>query len=83
MTGHQILGLQVYVETTGSGTRGGYGICYSRRLGGPYYRWVSEERLGRWGGYRRAPYAVPRALRLANTSVPTALSAQLNEHYAD
>jgi hypothetical protein len=83
MTGLQILGLQVYVETTGPGARGDNGTFYSRRLRGPYYRWMYEERLGRWAGYRLTPYVVPRALRHANASVPTALLIQLNEHYAD
>ena len=83
MSGLQISGLLVYVETTGPGTCGDYGIFYSRRLGGPYYRWRYEERLGRWAGYRLAPFVVPRALHLVCKSVPTALLVQLSEHYAD
>jgi hypothetical protein len=83
VSGLQISGLLVYVETTGSGSRGDYGTFYSRRLRGPYYRWVYEKRLGRWGGSRLSPYVVPRVLHLVCKSVPAALLVRLNEHYAD
>lgn len=60
-------------------------VFYTKRAGGPYYRWRYEELRGRWLGSRLRPVELP-TIELGATpwkGVPTALKSTLNEHYID
>jgi len=70
--------LRVYVDLKRSST-----VFYTRRAGGPYYRWRYEELRGQWLGSRMS---ASKLLELVSTpwkEVPTALKSSLAEHYVD
>lgn len=75
-------GLQVYINTVGADMPG---VFYSRRAGGPYYRWCFEEEIVRWRSSRVHPSALAlKAFCLANwKTVPPALQVRLDEHYLE
>lgn len=75
--------LRVYFYPGSAPTGGGPRDFYSRRAGGPFYRWRFEEELGRWRGSRVHPLMPAlKALCLANWKiVPPALQERLDEHY--
>lgn len=78
-------GLRVYMDVEAVDIRNAGLIFYSRRAGGPYYRWRYETSRGQWLGSRM------HALELAATElivapwkgVPTSLKSSLHEHYLD
>ncbi len=77
--------LHVYVEPTRSGAGGELKAFYSRRGGGPYYRWLYAEGAGCWS-YSRVRLDGPalRVLRLAPwDALPAALRSRLGEHYLE
>jgi hypothetical protein len=60
-------------------------VFYTRRAGGPYYRWRYEELRGQWLGSRMRAFDLP-AIELISTpwkEVPAALKSSLDEHYID
>ncbi|HEX8142604.1 MAG TPA: hypothetical protein VF553_08410 [Pyrinomonadaceae bacterium] len=78
-------GLRVYFNPAGAEAREGQPMFYSRRAGGPYYRWLYEETLGRWCCSRvHLPELTLRSLCLASWKVvPAALQTKLGEHYLE
>ena len=78
-------GLRVYVNPTRVDPWCGGAIFYTRRAGGPYYRWRYEELRGQWLGSRMHACELP-VIDLVSTpwkEVPTALKSSLDEHYVD
>ena len=76
-------GLRVYIDLKRSKTL--CAVFYTRRAGGPYYRWRYEELSGQWLGSRMRDFELP-VTELVSTSwkeVPTALKSSLDEHYVD
>ena len=60
-------------------------IFYTRRAGGPYYRWRYEELRGKWLSSRMRDFELA-VMELVSTpwkEVPTALKSRLDEHYVD
>lgn len=80
-----INGLRVYVNPQVTETRGGFGVFYSRRENGPYYRWVYEENVSRWRVARVQPSDFSsRTFSTANwKGVPASLQKRMVEHYED
>jgi hypothetical protein len=80
-----INGLRVYVNPQAPETRGGFGVFYSRRENGPYYRWVYEEKVSRWRVARVQPSDFSsRTFSTANwKGVPASLQKRMVEHYED
>lgn len=78
-------GLRVYIHPVGTDTRFGNKMFYSRRAGGPYYRWFYEETLGQWQCSRvHLSDVTLRALCVASwKAVPTTLQTKLGEHYLE
>ncbi len=76
-------GLRVYVNTVGADTFTPHGVFYSRRAGGPYYRWHYEADGDRWCGSRVHLEATPKSFRMAQGRVPPTLWSQLLEHYEE
>lgn len=78
-------GLKVYFNPQTTNAFNGGRVFYSRREGGPYYRWRYEEGLEQWIFSRARPSEfAPKALCLANwKDVPTALQVRLDEHYME
>ena len=76
-------GLTVYMDLKKSDTL--CTIFYTRRAGGPYYRWQYEEIRGKWRGSRMHSMELP-VMQLVTTpwkEVPVALRSSLDEHYVD
>src|SRR5260221_1521045 len=78
-------GLRVYINPHVKETCGGFGVFYSRRENGPYYRWAFEETVSLWRVSRVSPrYFAPKALANANwKGVPAALQKSMVEHYQE
>jgi hypothetical protein len=78
-------GLRVYIHPVGADVRAGHNLFYSRRAGGPYYRWLYEEALGQWQCSRvHLSDLTLRALCIASwKAVPTTLQTKLGEHYLE
>ena len=73
----------VYIDLKRSATL--CAVFYTRRAGGPYYRWEFEELRGKWLVSRMRAVELP-VMELVSTSwkeVPTALKSSLDEHYVD
>ena len=77
--------LRVYINPAVAGTSDGRGVFYTRRAGGPYYRWRYEEEAGAWRAARVGlSNQTLRALDVSNwQTVPAALQAKLLKHYLD
>ena len=78
-------GLRVYINPHVKETCGGFGVFYSRRENGPYYRWAFEETVSLWRVSRvsLSDFA-PKALANANwKGVPAALQKSMVEHYQE
>ena len=78
-------GLRVYINPHVKETCGGFGVFYSRRENGPYYRWAYEEAVSLWRVSRvsLSDFA-PKALANANwKGVPAALQKSMVEHYQE
>ena len=76
-------GLRIYIDLKRPDTS--FAIFYTRRAGGPYYRWRYEELRGQWLGSRMHSFDLP-VMELVSTpwkEVPTALKSSLDEHYVD
>jgi hypothetical protein len=80
-----INGLRIYINPQVNETRGGFGVFYSRRENGPYYRWVYEEKVSRWRVARVQPSDFSsRTFSTANwKGVPASLQKRMVEHYED
>jgi hypothetical protein len=78
-------GLRVYINPHVKETCGGFGVFYSRRENGPYYRWAFEETVSLWRVSRVSPSDfAPKALANANwKGVPAALQKSMVEHYQE
>ncbi len=78
-------GLRVYINPHVKETCGGFGVFYSRRENGPYYRWAFEETVSHWRVSRVSPSDFsPKALANANwKGVPAALQKSMVEHYQE
>jgi hypothetical protein len=78
-------GLRVYINPHVKETCGGFGVFYSRRENGPYYRWAYEETVSLWRVSRVSPSDfAPKALANANwKGVPAALQKSMVEHYQE
>ena len=78
-------GLRVYTNPHVTETGGGFGVFYSRRENGPYYRWAFEEKVSLWRVSRVSPSDFsPKALSNANwKGVPAALQKSMIEHYQE
>jgi hypothetical protein len=81
----KIGGLQIYFNPICEELTSEPGDFYSRRAGGPFYRWRLEEESGRWCYYRVRPDIMTlRGLSLASWKVvPTALQVRIEQHYLD
>jgi hypothetical protein len=90
-----VSGLRVYVNSPGAALQSDIRIeaqesmiekvFYSRRGGGPIYRWLYEKKLAHWRALRMDPTHFDfRSLNNANwKSVPETLQVQLGQHYQD
>ncbi len=78
-------GLRVYVDLKRSDPWWGDAVFYTRRAGGPYYRWRYEEILGRWLGSRMhvADLTIAELVSAPWKRIPAALKRSLSEHYVD
>jgi hypothetical protein len=78
-------GLRVYIDQKTPGTWRIDRVFYTRRAGGPYYRWRYEELLGRWLCSRMHSFDLPMTELVAAPwkELPTALKVSLGEHYVD
>ena len=76
-------GLRVYIDQKKRDTR--CAVFYTRRAGGPYYRWQYEDLRGHWLGCRMHAFELPvTELVLAPwKEVPAALRSSLDGHYVD
>jgi hypothetical protein len=81
----QMNGLRVYINPRVAETCGGFGVFYSRRENGPYYRWAYEEKRKVWRVSRVQPSDFsPKMLSNANwKGVPAALQKSMIEHYQE
>jgi hypothetical protein len=81
----KIGGLHIYTHPVSAGLTDETGDFYSRREGGPFYRWRFEEESGRWCFSRVRPTtSTLRGFSAANWKVvPPALQARLDQHYLD
>ena len=78
-------GLRVYTDPKRPGTCCADSIFYSRRGGGPYYRWRYEGLRGCWLS-SRVPAVELSLTELVSApwrEVPAALKTSLDEHYVD
>lgn len=78
-------GLRIYIGQKRPGQRSLDPVFYTRRAGGPYYRWRYEEFRGRWLGSRMHSFDFPitELISAPWNQLPTALKASLGEHYVD
>src|SRR6267142_2958579 len=78
-------GLRVYINPHVKETCGGFGVFYSRRENGPYYRWAFEDTVKLWRVSRVSLSDFsPKALSNANwKGVPAALQKSMVEHYQE
>ena len=78
-------GLRVYINQETAEKRGGYGVFYSRRDDGPFYRWCYEETVGQWRVSRvHSSEFSHRVLSTTNWKVvPVALQRSMGDHYQE
>ena len=78
-------GLRVYTDQRRPDTWSTGPIFYSRRAGGPYYRWRYEELRGCWQSSRVPAFElqVTELVSAPWKEVPAALKSRLDEHYVD
>lgn len=74
--------LLVYTNMKGTNALSRRGVFYSRRGGGPYYRWAYVESLEKWRAERMPDSSLPADLHVTG-HVPFELKASLREHYVD
>ena len=75
--------LRVYVDLKRPDTW--CGVFYTRRSGGPYYRWRYEELRGQWLASRMHAFELPvtELVSAPWKEVPAALKSSLDGHYVD
>ena len=78
-------GVRLYITLGTPDVTAGENVFYSRRGDGPYYRWLYEEKDGKWRAARVIDAAVLRqSLSLAAwKTVPATLQTRLSEHYLE
>jgi len=78
-------GLRIYIDQKKPGRWCADPVFYTRRAGGPYYRWQYEELHGRWLGSRMHSFDFPvtELVSAPWKELPAALRARLGEHYVD
>ncbi len=78
-------GLRIYFDPESTEIRTPDVTFYSRRAGGPYYRWRYEEIRGQWLASRINVLELPsKEFRVAPwKGVPESLKSTLNEHYLE
>jgi hypothetical protein len=76
-------GLRIYIDLKRPDTW--RAVFYTRRAGGPYYRWQYEEFRGQWLGSRMQPGELTVAELGAAPwkGIPGALKSILDQHYVD
>jgi hypothetical protein len=76
-------GLRIYIDLKRPDLR--CVVFYTRREGGPYYRWRYEELRGQWLGSRMRSVELPvtELVSAPWKEVPAALKSSLDEHYVD
>lgn len=77
--------LRVYTNIEVTETRGGYPVFYSRREGGPYYRWSYNDKSRKWQAGRVLSSTVSPKMLAAATwkTIPVLLKSCIAEHYQD
>jgi hypothetical protein len=86
MPGHtKVNGVRIYTAPPNATAASGDSVFYSRRGEGPYYRWLFEEKIGKWRAARVLDAAfIRQSLSLATwKTVPVALQTRLSEHYLE
>jgi hypothetical protein len=80
-----MIGLRIYMDQKKADTYYIPPTFYSRRAGGPYYRWHFETSRGKWLGCRMhtAELASTDLVIASWTGVPDALKSSLSEHYLE
>jgi hypothetical protein len=75
--------LRIYIDQHRPDTSGA--VFYTRRAGGPYYRWKYEELRGRWLGSRMHAFELPvtELVSAPWKEIPAALKSTLDGHYVD
>lgn len=78
-------GLRVYIDPKRPEAWAADQIFYSRRGGGPYYRWRYEELHDSWQSSRVPAFelSVTELVCAPWKEVPAALKSRLDEHYVD
>ena len=78
-------GLRVYINQKRPDTWSAGPVFYSRRGGGPYYRWRYEELRGCWLSSRVPAFelTVAELVSAPWREVPAELKSSLDEHYVD
>jgi hypothetical protein len=78
-------GLRVYVDFKRPDPWWGGAIFYTRRAGGPFYRWRYEELVDRWLGSRMnvCDLTLSELVSAPWKRIPAALKKTLDEHYVD
>ena len=81
----KVNGVRVYFTPPENAADPRDNVFYSRRGEGPYYRWLYEEKAGKWQAVRVIDAAVLRqTLSLAAwKTVPATLQTRLSEHYLE
>ncbi len=74
--------LMVYTNMKGTNALSRRGVFYSRREGGPYYRWDYVESLEEWRAQRVPDSLLPTDLKVTG-HVPFELKASMRDHYVD
>ena len=77
--------LRIYINSISADAQEIGVTFYSQRADGPVYRWLYEEKAGRWCFSRvRLSRFELRVLCIANwCAVPTSLRTRLDEHYLE
>ena len=78
-------GLRVYVDPQRPELWCNGTVFYTRRAGGPYYRWRYEELRGEWLSSRihGCDLNLTELVTAPWKGVPAGLKRSLNEHYVD
>ena len=78
-------GLRVYVDLKRPDPWWGGDTFYTRRAGGPYYRWRYENLRGRWLSSRMhvCDLTLTELVSAPWKEIPAALKSSLDEHYVD
>ena len=76
-------GIRIYIDQKQRDTW--CAVFYTRRAGGPYYRWQYEDLRGQWLSSRMHAFELP-VMELVSVpwkEVPAALKSKLDGHYVD